>query len=154
MSKIRPSQPSQSAADATVFSFLIVPRFNMATLITMIEPLRVANYLASRALCGWEILSLDGADIVARNGMSMAAHPPQERGRRDEVVFVLASWGAEGYANRETIGWLRRRAREGARICAVELGRYIAARAGLLTGAQVATHWSWAPGFQEQFPQI
>ena len=27
-------------------SFLIVPRFNMATLITMIEPLRIANYLS------------------------------------------------------------------------------------------------------------
>ena len=138
----------------TKVSFLILPRFNMATLITMIEPLRVANYLAPQALFGWDILSLDGPEIAASNGMSISALPPPDRNRRGELVFVLASWGAEDYRNRETEAWVRRQAREGARICAVELGCYVVARAGLLSGQNVAVHWSWAPGFQEQFAKI
>ena len=52
------------------------------------------------------------------------------------------------------MSWLRRQAREGARICSVELGCYLVAKAGLLSGKKTATHWSWAPGFQEQFAGV
>ncbi len=135
-------------------TFLVVPRFNMAEMITMIEPMRVANYLSPFPLYEWEIASFDGEEIVASNGLSIAARPPSERTRRGEIIFVFASWGGEDYNNRDVISWIRRQAREGARICAVELGCYLVARAGLLKGQKVATHWSWAPGFQEQFPEI
>lgn len=151
MSKIR--TPSQSPLTPARISFLVLPRFNMATLITMIEPLRVANYLAPQPLYSWEILSLDGEELAASNGMTISASPPDDRNRRGELVCVLASWGAETYRNSATQAWVRRQSREGARLCAVELGCYVIARAGLLSGKTVATHWSWAPGFQEQFAQ-
>lgn len=134
-------------------SFLIVPRFNMATLMTMVEPLRVANYLSPEPLYQWEILSFDGPEITGSNGFSIAAQPPADRNRRGEMIFVLGSWGAEDYANRDLTAWLRKQARDGARLCAVELGCYLVARAGLLSGQPITTHWSWAPGFQEQFSQ-
>jgi transcriptional regulator GlxA family with amidase domain len=135
-------------------SFLIVPRFNMATLITLIEPLRIANYLAPAPLYQWEILSMDGPEVIASNGLCVAASAVAERNRRGDTIFVLASWGAEHYANRDLFSWIRKQARDGARICSVELGCYLVARAGLLARRRVATHWSWAPGFQEQFPDI
>jgi AraC family carnitine catabolism transcriptional activator len=141
-------------APPTRVSFVVVPRFNMATLITMIEPLRVANYLAPEPLYQWEILSPDGPEIPASNGLSITAQPLDDRNRRGETIFALASWGAEDYANRELLAWLRRQSRDGARLCAVELGCYLLARAGLLTGRRLATHWSWAPGFQERYPDI
>jgi transcriptional regulator GlxA family with amidase domain len=141
-------------APMTRVTFVLVPRFNMATLITLIEPLRVANYLAPEPLYHWEILSPDGPDVPASNGLSIAALPLDDRNRRGEIVFALASWGAEDYAGRDLIGWLRRQAREGARLCAVELGCYLLARAGLLADRQIATHWSWAPGFQERYPDV
>ena len=143
-----------SAGQPTRVTFLIVPRFNMATLITMIEPLRIANYLAPYPLYQWDILSMDGTEITASNGLSITAQPVTERNRRGETLFVLASWGAEDYQNRELFSWIRRQSREGVRICSVELGCYLVAKAGLLSGARLATHWSWAPGFQEQFPDI
>jgi transcriptional regulator GlxA family with amidase domain len=161
MSKNRISSAPASApvlttpvAPMTRMTFVIVPRFNMATLITLIEPLRVANYLAPQPLYMWEILSPDGTDVPASNGLSITAQPLDDRNRRGEIVFVLASWGAEDYANRDLLGWLRRHSREGARLCAVELGCYLLAKAGLLTDRQLATHWSWAPGFQERYPDI
>lgn len=138
----------------TRLTFVLVPRFNMATLITLIEPLRVANYLAPEPLYQWEILSPDGPEIPASNGLSITAQPLTDRNRRGEIVFALASWGAEDYVNRDLAGWLRRQARDGARLCAVELGCYLLAKAGLLTGTPIATHWSWAPGFQERYPDI
>jgi AraC family carnitine catabolism transcriptional activator len=146
--------PAPAREPGQRMTFVILPRFNMATLITMIEPLRVANYLAPQPLYHWEILSPDGTEIPASNGMSISAQPLDTRNRRGELVFVLASWGAEGYDNRDLTAWLRRLARDGARLCAVELGCYPMAQAGLLTASKVATHWSWAPGFQERYPDI
>lgn len=139
---------------AARMTFTVLPRFNLATLITLIEPLRIANYLASRPLYHWDILSPDGPEVPASNGLSITAGPLDDRNRRGEVVFLLGSWGAEDYAGRALLAWLRRQSREGARLCAVELGAYPMARAGLLTGRQVAMHWSWAPGFQERHPDI
>jgi transcriptional regulator GlxA family with amidase domain len=141
-------------APMTRATFVIVPRFNMATLITMIEPLRVANYLAPEPLYHWDILSPDGPEIPASNGLSITAQPLDDRNRRGETIFVLASWGAEDYTGRDLTAWARRQSRDGARLCAVELGCYLLARAGLLTDRAVATHWSWAPGFQERYPDI
>lgn len=144
--------PENSGADR--MAFVLLPRFNLATLITLIEPLRIANYLASRPLYQWEILSPEGPEVPASNGLSITSAPLDDRNRRGEVVFLLGSWGAEDYAGRALLAWLRRHSREGARLYAVELGAYPMARAGLLTGRQVAMHWSWAPGFQERHPDI
>ena len=135
-------------------TFLIVPRFNMSTLVTMIEPMRIANYLSPQPIYAWDIVSFDGDQITASNGLTLPAHLPADRKRRGEVIFVMGSWGAESYTNKTVFSWIRRQAREGARICAVELGTYLVARAGLLSGRKVTTHWSYGPGFQEQFPDI
>ena len=135
-------------------SFLIVPRFNMSTLITMIEVMRIANYLSQTPIYAWEILSFDGAEVAASNGLGLAALRPDDRKRRGETLFVLGSWNAENYKNRETLSWLRRQARAGVRLCSVELGCYLLARAGLLTGKRATTHWSWMSGFQEQFDEV
>jgi len=147
--RIRPGQ-----GPGVWLTFLIVPRFNMATLITMIEPLRIANYLAPHPLYHWDILSMDGTESTASNGLTITAQPVADRNRRGEMLFVLASWGVEDYQTRELFSWIRRQAREGVRIASVELGCHQVARAGLLSGAKLATHWSWAPGFQERSPDI
>ena len=146
--------PKSLAAMPQKISFVILPRFNMATLVTLIEPLRIANYLTPTPLFQWQILSPDGPEVAASNGLTLAATPLDTANRRGDLVFVLASWGGEHYDNRDLLAWIRRQARDGARVCPVELGCYPVARAGLLTGRQVACHWSWAPGFQEQFPDV
>lgn len=134
--------------------FVVVPRFNITTLITMIETMRIANYLAATPIFSWEIASFDGEDITASNGMRTTVSAATDDLPAAGFIFVLGSWGTEHYDNRKLIAWLRRRARGGDRICGVELGCYIVARAGLLDGKSATTHWSWLSGFQESFDQI
>lgn len=71
MTENRISTPAlrSPVAPVTRVTFVIVPRFNMATLISLIEPLRIANYLAPEPLYQWEILSPDGPEIPASNGL-------------------------------------------------------------------------------------
>lgn len=160
MSKIRTSRPApppapgQPAAPVTRVAFLVVPRFNMTTMMTMIEVMRIANYLSPSPLYRWEVLSFDGEEITASNGFTVRAQKPDEHVHRNETIFVLGSWNAETYRNPQTLAWIRRQARGGQRICSVELGCYLVARAGLLAGKRATTHWSWMSGFGEQFDEI
>ncbi|MFV2054068.1 GlxA family transcriptional regulator [Aliiroseovarius sp. YM-037] len=134
--------------------FVVVPRFNITTLITMIETMRIANYLAPEPIFSWDIVSFDGAEVVASNGMATTVTTNTDALPQAEFVFVLGSWGTEHYDNRTLTAWLRKRARDGAGICGVELGCYIVARAGLLDGKPATLHWSWLSGFRERFDRV
>lgn len=111
----------------------------MATLLTMIEPSRIANSLAPQPLYQWEIVSLDDVDIVAGTACRSV---PSRRPGAPVGAKGSSSWllGDQDHANHETLAWIRRVAREGARICAVELGCDLAAKAGLLSDRQTTTH--------------
>lgn len=134
--------------------FVVVPRFNITTLITMIETIRIANYLAPTPMFSWEVASFDGTKVPASNGMTTTVEEAGDNLRSAEFVFVLGSWGTESYSNRHLTAWLRKRARAGERICGVELGSYIVARAGLLDGKPATMHWSWLNGFKESFDRV
>jgi AraC family carnitine catabolism transcriptional activator len=137
----------------TRMAFVLVPRFNMMSLAAMLEPFRVANYVAPRPLYHWEFLSTEGGDVPASNGMQQATTTLAAFSEPDEV-FVSGSWGAEHFHDAEMFNWLRRLHRKGRRLVAVELGIYVLGRAGLMSGRQATTHWTWMPGFAEQFPQV
>ena len=134
--------------------FIVVPRFNITTLITMIETLRIANYLAPTSTFSWEVASFDGSEITASNGMTVRIKTANDNLQPAEFVFILGSWGTEHYHNQKLTAWLRKRARAGERICGVELGSYIVARAGLLDGKSATIHWSWLNGFKENFDRV
>ena len=133
---------------------LVVPRFNLLTLTAVIEPIRIANYLSPDALYQRHIHSLDGERVIASNGISIDCTLPPERCDKDDIVFVFGSWGAEFYKNPKMLSWLRLQSRLGARVCGVEIGSYLLARAGLLDGHIATTHWSYLSGFEEQFPDV
>lgn len=132
--------------------FVLIPRFNMLTLTGLIEPGRIANYLSLSPVYANTYLSFDGLVVSASNGLSVTCEEPPEKLNRNDIVFVLGSWGGEHYANPKLFSWLRFQARLGVRLCAIEIGSYLFARAGLLSQKLATTHWSYLAGFQEQFP--
>ena len=134
--------------------FVVVPRFNLTTLITMIETMRIANYLAPEPMFSWDIVSFDGPEVIASNGMTTTVATDHGNLGHATYVFVLGSWGTEHYDNPALLAWLRKRARTGESVCGVELGSYIVARAGLLDGKPATIHWSWLGGFRESFYRV
>ena len=46
----------------------MVPRFNLMTMMSMVEVMRIANYLSPQPLYSWQVISFDGEDITASNG--------------------------------------------------------------------------------------
>ncbi|MFO1059924.1 MAG: GlxA family transcriptional regulator [Dongiaceae bacterium] len=138
----------------TNVTFVAIPRFNMMTMTTIIEPMRIANYLAPQPLYRWDYRSPQAGTVTASNGLSVecAALAAPELPAPD-VIFMLGSWGADHYDSPALTNWLRRRERTGARVVGVELGVYSLARAGLLAGHRATTHWSCKAGLVEAFPQ-
>ncbi len=134
--------------------FVVVPRFNLGTLVNMIETMRIANYLSSQKSFSWEVISFDSARVMASSGIAVSASTDTENVASADYICVLASWGAEHYDNKGLVAWLRKRSRQGETICAIELGCYPVARAGLLAEKEATTHWSWMNGFQETFDNI
>ncbi|MGE0211979.1 MAG: GlxA family transcriptional regulator [Parvibaculaceae bacterium] len=145
----------QTAAPQRV-TLVLIPRFNMMTLTTFIEPMRIANYLAPEKLYNWEYRSAEDGRVTASNGLSVDAKPlngPEPDAPGDTIV-VFGSWGADHYDNPVLLKWLRKQARAGKMLIAIELGVYALGRAGLLAGYRATTHWSCKAGFVESFPGV
>ena len=165
----KPTINSRIAPKSREMRFVLLPRFNMATLATMIEPMRIANYVSGETLYRWEFLtpggspdhiragSPDSINVQASNMMEIACHGLDHPVRQDatlDCVALLGSWGAERFFDNRLANWLRGHERHGVALIGVEIGSYIFARAGLLTARQATTHWSFFAGFAESFPQV
>ena len=146
-------QPESPCMTDRLF-YVLLPRFNMFSLTNLMEPARIANYLSASDIYHKSYVSFDGPDIIASNGMAVRCAVAPEKTGRSDLIFIVGSWGAEHYTNKQLFSWLRLQARNGTRICAVEMGAYTLARAGLLAGRKATTHWSYLAGFQEQFPNV
>lgn len=133
---------------------VILPRFNMMGLVSLLEPARIANYLSPHPLYKQSYHSGEPGLVTASNGMSLTCSTLPDKLSREDLIVVAGSWGAEHYDNPRLSSWLRRQARSGVRLCALEIGSYVFARIGLLNQKLATTHWSYLAGFQETFSNV
>lgn len=138
-----------------IVSFVLIPRFNMMTLTMLMEPMRIANYLAPHKLFEWDFRSADPGDITASNGLTVRCSGLEEGARQSpDTVIVCGSWGAEHYDDQRLFRWLRKLARSKVNMVAIELGIYAFAKAGLIADQRVTTHWSMMAGLAEAFSKL
>ncbi len=135
--------------------FVLIPRFNMMSLTTIIEPFRIANYLSENPLFQWKYVSFDDTTLIASNGMNIECDLINAKHKSNfDLIVILGSWGCEHYVNKGLFNWLRWQHLKDVNICAIEMGIYILARAEILSGKAATTHWSLLAGFAEQFPNV
>lgn len=137
-----------------LIGFLLVPQFSMMAFSSAVEPLRVANRLAGRQLFDWRAWSADGEPVKASNGWPIPVEGPLSALTDIPTLIVCSSFEPDEGATRSTLASLRRLARRGTEIGALDTGAWILAAAGLLAGQRVTMHWEAAPGFAEAFPDI
>ncbi len=136
------------------FGFLLVPTFSMLGFVSAVEPLRVANRLSGRALYSWHVVSASGGSVRANNGMRQAADYTVADAPGFDTVIVCGAHEPGSFDSAGACIWLRKAAKQGARLGAIETGSYILAQARLLDGYRCTIHWENMPGFREAFPQI
>ncbi|HXQ39917.1 MAG TPA: GlxA family transcriptional regulator [Candidatus Udaeobacter sp.] len=141
------------AEDPQDVAFLLLPAFSNLSLMAAIEPLFIANWLAGRRLYRWQILSRDSRAVEASNGLPTPVDGGLAGVGRRDAVFLLASFDPRQHTRDARLAaWLRRAARYGAELGAIETASEIFAAAGLLDGHPAAVHWDNLEGFRELYP--
>lgn len=144
------------ADDDGVFtlSFLLLPDYAMVSLLSAIEPLRIANRLAGKDLFRWQCFSENGYAVVASNGMALQQSLNITTEPSPRNLFVNASFHPEKHLSENATQWLRSLSKQGYMIGALDTGCYLLAKAKLLDGYNVTLHWEAKPAFQERYPQL
>lgn len=142
-----------TSSDPERIGFLLVPGFSAMAFFSAIEPLRVANRLSGRRLYVWRIYALQSDPVEASNGMRLVPDVPFGD-ERPPTLIVCAGFHPERAEAKSTLATLRKFARAGVRLGALDTGAHVLARAGLLNGSRVSIHWEAAPAFREEFPDI
>lgn len=121
-------------------------------------PLQVfasANKALDKEAYKIQILGSSSAPIVTNSGMKLLPDLPYEDALEIDTLLLSGGHGVSRQVeNRELIQWLQKQNRLVRRIGSVCSGTFLLAKAGLIQGKQVATHWKCCDLLAEQFPDL
>lgn len=146
------SDISQTPYKVTI---LAISGSTMMTLASVIDPLRAANRLAGTKLYDWQLASVDGADVEFTGGLAFPVNgkfSSTERAQGDMLV-VVASFDHQKHVTPELLTRLRSAVNNFGIVCGVEAGTWLLARAGLVEGKEVTTHWEDLENLQQAYPE-
>jgi len=136
-------------------AFLLVPQFSMMSFSAALEPLRSANRVSERQLFEWQLVSVDGKEVMASNGIGITVHRSLDELNKIDMLVVCAGLEPNQFGRSHRIHHhLRRLARHGSMVGAISSGSFILANAGLLNDRRCTVHWEYAHLFQSQFPTL
>lgn len=150
------SSPTEGGGEPqTRISVLLLPSFNAMATLSLIDPFRAANYLSGTSHYSWRMLSLDGAPVVASNGVEFSGAPAYEaEGEPFDILFVSASWTPEDHRDPKVLRWLKRLSSAGVVLGGIDTGAFLLAYAGLLDQHRATVHYEHIAGFRELFPRV
>ncbi|MGE8065996.1 GlxA family transcriptional regulator [Pseudomonas sp. NPDC089569] len=79
--------PDRSQPPVLRLGFWLTDAFDFYALANALEPLRLANQLAERSVCQWQMLSLGGQTVQASNGIATATAPMDQAHRLDVLIL-------------------------------------------------------------------
>jgi len=133
---------------------LLLPQFSQLALSCSLEPFRLANTMLGREAYRWTAVSTDGNPVPASNGLPSPADIKAADAPPFDLLFVHASYEPERAMTQAALSYLRRQARFGTILAAVECGGLVLAKAGLLDGYQATCHWEMLESMAEAYPEI
>jgi len=101
------------------------------------------------------VVSPDGGPVVSESGLVIGSAPLADGGGRIDTL-VLPGGGGVGAAcdDERLVGWVAGAARRSRRVATVCSGTFLGARAGLLDGRRVTTHWARAAELARAYPAV
>ncbi len=145
---------AETAPPPRVFSFGLVERFSLMSIVASVDTLRIANRLLGREAYRWKLLSLDARRVAASNGIVIEVEGGFDGALKSDVFLVCAGLLPNPSPAGPYLAALQRIARDGVALGALSTGTFLLASAGLLDGYRCTVHWENRPAFMEQFPGL
>ena len=99
---------SVAAIRKSRYAFVTLPNYSLIALTNAIEPLRMANTLSGQNAYEVSIVSLDGAPVVASNGLQLTPTGALDQIGRVDIVFVCGGVNVREAVSRPLLTALRR----------------------------------------------
>ena len=147
-------QPSNVSAEPKRYVILLLDSFSAFDLISVIEPLKDANRMDKHQRYSWHILSEDGEPCLASNGMKVQVEGGLDALQKRDTLIVLGGDNFQNTATLRVMAWLRRQARNGLHLGAISGAVFALAKAGVLHGSEVSTHWTYRNMLRETFDEL
>lgn len=139
-----------SASQLVQLLIIVTPNFNLSATTGLIDPLRAANYLDGTARFRWTVASPGGGTTPASNGLTIETRKLGDVvSDHFDMVVVSSSWAPEAYDSPYLLAALRRFARSGCAMGAIDTGAFILAAAGLLKGRRATVHYEHIDAMKE-----
>ena len=140
-----------------VLSLLLVvtPNFNLMATIALVDPMRAANYLAGVTRFKWTFASLGGGEVMASNRLNVMTRALEDCDEEKfDIVVISSSWSPESHSSPQLLAALRKWARQGVVLGALDTGAFILADAGLLRGRPATVHYEHIDALKELHDDI
>lgn len=143
-----PTQPTQK------IGVLLFDQFSNHCLANAVEPLRAANSYLGRDAYEWEFLSLSGSPVTSSSGLPVTPERSLSASGSGDALLIMPSYGARDLAIPSYAKPLRSAARRYNVLAGMDMGSWLMASAGLLSGHRATIHWDELEDFGEAFPDI
>lgn len=138
----------------TKVGFLLLDHFTMIALASSIEPLRMANQLSAEELYSWHLISEDGQQVTASDGLSLTPDFAMANAPDLDIIIVAGGLDITRAFTAKQVSWLLQKSRKNIQLGGICTGAYVLAHAGLLNGYNCSVHWECLTALQESFPKV
>lgn len=136
-----------------VFHLILQSEFPINALILTTEALRIANQNSGETLFEYSLVSHDGQDVRASNGMWITVNQRLKDLHHSDYVFIFEGNLPTQKNSPKLLAKLRELYRQGATLVGVDTGGFALTQAGV-TSNPVVVHWEAASTYQERFTQL
>lgn len=135
------------------FHLVLQSEFPINALILATEALRIANQNSGRQLFEWSLVSADGEDVRASNGMWLSVDESLEELTAADYCFVFDGNLPTTNKSAQLLAKLRELHRQGTTLVGIDTGGFALTEADV-TSAAVVVHWEAASTYQEHFSRM
>jgi len=133
------------------YYFLLLPKLTLLAFTSAVEPLRIANQVAGKALYRWFLMTEDGGPVSCSCGVHITPDSGLRDVPRDGAAFVCAGIEPLQSVSARAVAWISRQHAFGCKVGGICTGAFALARAGLLKRRKFTLHWENQPAFAEIF---